>query len=231
MNRILCIDETSIISENLSKWLSADNIIIDLCADADCLERITRSSYNMIIVNASTDIDWIFTLRSIRQKSFIPIIVLAEKHNTVDMVTALRSGADEYISLSTDILEISLRVKSLLRRCNEYFQNINRQTNQSMTFNNLRISVSERTVWKNDVEVDLTKTEFELLYFLARHKGQTLSREQLCENVWSDEYVVDDKSIISHIYRLRTKIEDKPSEPEYILTVRGDGYKFNSNTK
>lgn len=151
-----------------------------------------------------------------------------EERNLADAVTAFRIGADDYIVRSTEMLGITLHIEAMIRR---YIMLCDSESKRgrNMIFNNLKIDEINRTAWKNNKELELMKTEFELLHFMARHKGQILSREQLCEGLWSNEYIVDDKSIITHIHRLRMKIEDNPSDPQYILTVRGNGYRFNDN--
>ena len=229
MNTILCIDKNSALSERLSIYLTQNNIATDFHnAIEDCMSCIIRGSYNLVLINMDYYAEWISIVATIRRKSTIPIVLTEKKHNIANAVTAFRIGADDYIVESTDILEIALRLESLVRRYTEYARENDSISECTMVFKNLRIDKLNHTVWKNDRELELTKTEFELLYFFVRHKGQVISREQLCESIWRDEYVADDKSIISHIHRLRMKIEDKPSEPQYILTVRGIGYKFNA---
>ena len=110
----------------------------------------------------------------------------------------------------------------MIRRYIQYSCNIEIE-NEIIRFQNLIIDVSRRQVLKDDKEISLTKTEFNLLYYFAKHNGQTLTKEQIYMNVWNGEYVVDDRNIITHIQRLRQKIEDNS---EYIHTIRGVGYRF-----
>ena len=231
INKVLWLDKNRHLTDQVLSYISDDNIIIDFCLNIeDTVLGINNHSYRLIILNQSHCKNWDFTITSIRQKSKVPIIVLSEKRNTADMITALNIGADDYIvTAESNALEISLRIKAILRRAYEYAECVDLSHNRLMNFGNLEINSENRSVIKRGKEIELTKTEFDLLSFMAQHKGQVLSREQLCTSVWSDEFVSDDRIIITHIHRLRTKIEDNLSDPEYILTVRGDGYKFAGN--
>lgn len=223
------MDKNAAFIDKLTACLLQDNIRADFYERIeDCIGYKKSSLYSLILINIECCKEWIFEISNICRHSNVPIVLLSEKRNVADVVTAFRLGADDYILNSTDTIEIALRIQAVLRRYTVCSQE-NNSDKKLLSFKDIQIDVSKHTVLKNNVEIQLTKTEFELLHFLAIHKEQILSREQLCEGVWSNEFVADDRSIISHIHRLRIKIEDNPAEPEHILTVRGIGYKFVSH--
>jgi two-component system alkaline phosphatase synthesis response regulator PhoP len=160
-------------------------------------------------------------LRRVRQDSEVYVLMLTAKADETDKVVGLNVGADDYMTKPFSPRELVARVKAILRRGRG-----DPARESVMTFRQLRIDGSARRVWKRDAEIELTAIEFGLLVALAQHRGQVLSREQLIEHVWGYDYFGDERVADVHIGRIRKKLEDDPSNPTLIVTVRGAGYRF-----
>lgn len=165
--------------------------------------------------------------KKIREKSNTPIIMLTAKAEEVDKVLGLELGADDYVTKPFGIRELIARVKANLRR------NIGELSSQNsgdniLKFGEMEIFPDRWTVCKKGTEITLTLREYELLKFLAINKPQVFSRESLLEKVWGYEYYGDVRTVDVTVRRLREKIENEPSKPDYILTKRGVGYYFES---
>ena len=161
--------------------------------------------------------------REIRRDNDLPIVFLTAKTDTVDVVVGLESGGDDYITKPFAHRELIARVRALLRR----FRSSGRP--ERLTVGALAIDPAGGTVRKGDEPVPLTKTEFNLLRCLAESPNQVLSRETLLERVWGYDYLGDSRLVDVHVRRLRAKIEDDPSEPTVVVTVRGLGYKLTTD--
>lgn len=223
MYKILCIDKNSVFSERMSTSLSFENTSIDYYSDINkCINYIESGFYSLLLICIDTIIEWQQLIITTRQISHIPIAIISDKETPCNEITAFNIGADDFIVKPFEPLVIASRLRALIRRYVQY-SSIAETEAEIIRFPDLIIDVSRRQVVKDNKEILLTKTEFNLLYYFARHNGQTLTKEQIYMNVWNGEYVVDDRNIITHIQRLRHKIEDNS---EYIHTIRGVGYRF-----
>jgi DNA-binding response OmpR family regulator len=159
--------------------------------------------------------------RELRKVSSVPIIMVTALTDTTHVVAGLEAGADDYVTKPFEPKELAARIRALLRRA--------RATDGgpvSLVFGDLEILPEAGEVRSRGEEVHLTRTEFLLLCELAANAGKVLSREQLLERVWSYDYFGDGRLVDVHVRRLRTKVEQDPSEPRHVLTVRGLGYKL-----
>lgn len=160
--------------------------------------------------------------RKVREKSQIPIIMLTARVEEVDKVLGLELGADDYVTKPFSNRELMARIKANLRRTD-----IPSVQNESVqTFGELVIDSGKYEVRRNGEVIELTHREFELIKFLATQSSQVFSREALLEKVWGYEYFGDVRTVDVTIRRLRSKIEDNPESPKYVLTKRGVGYYF-----
>ena len=179
MNKILFIDNNRILSDKLSPYLSADNIIIEQSDSiTDSMSRILSDSYYLIIVHISVCQEWISAVVNIRDNSNIPILILADVLNTVDAITAFHIGVDDFIVRPYDVLIFSLRIQAIMRRYIIYSEPQELKAD-ILNFKGLTIDAVQRVVYKKDVLLQLTKTEFDLLYLLASHRGQTFTRDMI----------------------------------------------------
>ena len=162
--------------------------------------------------------------RMVREKSHIPIIMLTARAEEVDKVFGLELGADDYVTKPFSFRELMARVKANIRR-NEaggpYVDDA-----EMMRFGELAINLKKVEISKRNEIIDLTFREFELVKFLATHKGQVFTREELLEKVWDYEYFGDLRTVDVTVRRLRSKLEDVPESPRYIMTRRSVGYYF-----
>ena len=226
MNKILFIDNNKILSDKLSPYLLADKIIIEQSDSIlNSMSHILNGSYCLILINISACQEWISAAVNIRISSTVPILVLADTLNKVDAITAFRIGVDDFVVRPCDMLIFSLRIQAIMRRYIIYSEP-QEPKEDILTFKGLTIDAIQRIVYKKDVLLQLTKTEFDLLYLLASHRGQIFTRDMIYNHLWNGEYMQDDRTITSHIQRIRKKIEDTPERPYYIQTVWNVGYRF-----
>lgn len=152
--------------------------------------------------------------------------MLTAKDHEVDKILGLSIGADDYITKPFSIHEVVARVKALIRRFLVLGSNINVQEKTTLAFKGLTINLNTYTVHTNKEEISLTGKELELLKFFTSNPGQVFTKTQLFRNIWDDNYIEDDNTVMVHIRKLRKKIETDPSNPKFIQTVWGIGYKF-----
>lgn len=172
------------------------------------------------------DMDGFHVLRKIREMSNVPVLMLTAKSDEDDKVSGLRLGADDYLTKPFSINELMARVNSLIRRYTT-LNSVAGMDTEIMRFSGMEIDRTNRVVSIQNVPVELTSKEFDLLSFLASNKGRVFTKKQIYTQVWEEDYAFDDSNIMSFISKLRKKIETDPEHPFYILTVRGVGYRFN----
>jgi phosphate regulon transcriptional regulator PhoB len=162
-------------------------------------------------------------LRQDTSTALIPIIMLTAKGDEIDKILGLEVGADDYITKPFSVKELLARVKALLRRAD-----VRKAPDKAETFEfkGLRIDLRSYDVTVNGRHVNLSPTEFKLLRFLSQNPGRVYSRDQILDQVWGDESFVEPRTVDVHVRRLRAQIEPDENSPNYIVTVRGVGYKF-----
>ena len=147
------------------------------------------------------------------------------KDQEEDKVAGLQNGADDYLTKPFGLAELTARVNSLVRRYTKF--NPRHEENQRLLFQDMTIDPSAHSVEVQGKLVSLTAREFDILLFLAQHKGRIFTKQQIYQNIWKEPYYQDDGNIMSIISKLRKKIEPDPEHPFYVLTVYGVGYRFN----
>ncbi len=159
--------------------------------------------------------------RRIRSRSSLPIIMLTAREDEVDKVVGLELGADDYLTKPFSPRELVARVKAVLRRSRPASE-----SQEVLHAGDLVIDASRRKVMQGEEEIDLTPREFDLLYTLALNRGIVMSRERLLERVWGYDYFGDTRTVDVHIRHMREKLGEDSSNPRYVETVWGVGYKF-----
>ena len=183
---------------------------------------------DLIILDISMpEMDGIEVCKEVRKTQSTPIIMLTAKVEEIDRVLGLELGADDYITKPFSIREFVARVKAVFRRAKMDREKIESNSNSELNFENLRIIIDQRKVIQNDVKIDLSPKEFELLVLMASNPGKNYSRSNLLSLIWGYDFEGYEHTVNSHINRLRAKIEPEMADPTYIITSWGVGYKFN----
>ena len=223
--KILVVDDEKQISEVVKFNLKKEGYhVIQAFDGEEGLELAFNENPDLIILDIMMPkMDGLEVSRKIRQKSQVPIIMLTARAEEVDKVMGLEF-ADDYVTKPFGMRELMARVKANLRRI--IIAEIESVPENILVFSELEIDTNRYEVRKRNQPVELTHREFELIHFLAIQKSQIVTRETLLEKVWGYEYFGDVRTVDVTIRRLRTKIEDNPDKPKYILTKRGIGYYF-----
>src|SRR6202171_2328080 len=171
--------------------------------------------------------DGLAVCRELREKANpLPILMLTAKDDVVDKVLGLEMGADDYITKPFSLRELEARIKTVLRRTRNTSEQGGLKNEAPITRGKLRIDTGKREVTIGDRQVELTPKEFDLLKLFASNPGRVFPRKYLLEKIWDYSYEGYDRTIDSHINRLRAKVEENPDNPQLVLTVWGIGYKF-----
>ena len=231
MKRLLVVEDDPDIAKLLTMHLRDLGCEVTVAGDGNKgLTYLLNRRYDMVILDLMLPgIDGLEICKRLREQTdYTPILMLTAKSAELDRVLGLEMGADDYLTKPFSIRELIARVKAILRRVNslrdEEPQNLSRQG--TLQCGDLRIETNKRKVTLNNQVIDLTAKEFDLLWHFAQHPGQVFTRNQLLDLVWGYGHDGYEHTVNSHINRLRAKIESDPSNPVYILTVWGVGYKF-----
>ncbi|CCF12384.1 response regulator [Brevibacillus laterosporus GI-9] len=226
--RVLIVDDEKEIRDLLRKYLERELYQVDVAVNGEeALKMFEKKKYNLLILDVMMPkIDGIEVCRRLRNKTNIPILMLTAKDHEIDKILGLSMGADDYITKPFSINEVVARVKAIMRRFLILGSDDRSHENTLLTFKGITIDLKKYTVHLAGEMISLTAKEFELLKFFASHPEQVFTKTQLFRQVWNSEYVEDDNTVMVHIRKLRMKIEANPSEPKYIQTVWGIGYKF-----
>lgn len=194
----------------------------------DALAELPRLSVDLMLVDLMLgEMDGFSFVREVRQRSDVPIIVVSARADTHDIVAALESGADDYVTKPFQVKEVSARLRALRRRPPAMTRSAESESVVlDGTDGPLVLEWSAGIVRRGEEEIHLTTTEFRLLCELNQPSGRVLSRQVLLDRVWERDYFGDERIVDVHIRRLRTKIEREPGSPRLLVTVRGLGYRF-----
>lgn len=225
MTRVLIVEDESSFSEALSFLLSKEGFDVSIAETGRAaLEIFKAETFDLILLDLMIpEVSGIEVCRTIRTTSSVPIIMLTAKDSEIDKVVGLELGADDYVTKPYSSRELVARIKAVLRR-----GAVDELPKESgiLSVGNIRMDIERHSVTVNGSPVALPLKEFELLEFLMRNEGRVLTRSQLIDRVWGDDYYGDTKTLDVHVKRLRSKIEVDPANPIFIQTIRGLGYKF-----
>jgi DNA-binding response OmpR family regulator len=223
---ILLVDDEDSIQKLLTYPLEREGYRVLQARDGEeALTRFASERIDLVVLDIMLPkLDGLEVCKRLRAESEVPIIMLTARDDELDKVLGLELGADDYITKPFSIREFRSRVRALLRRAS-----VARQADEGddvITAEGLTIDLSRRVVEVGGERVQLTYVEFELLRILASHPGRVYSRRMLLEALWGGADYREPRTIDVHVRHLREKLERDPAEPEYILTVRGVGYRF-----
>ncbi len=224
--KILLVEDEASLSEPLAYLLGKEGFEV-VVADTGvaAVEMFTRSGADLILLDLMLPgISGTEVCRQIRATSAVPIIMLTAKDTEVDKVVGLELGADDYVTKPYSARELVARIRAVLRRQGGLDDNYGEDA--QLVAGPVKMDVDRHIVTVNGETVPLPLKEFELLEYLIRNSGRVLTRAQLIDRVWGNDYFGDTKTLDVHVKRLRAKVEVDPANPVFIQTVRGLGYKF-----
>ncbi|CRK81002.1 DNA-binding response regulator [Neobacillus massiliamazoniensis] len=226
MKRILIIEDDKSIAELERDYLEIDGFSVEIALNGtDGLNKALKEEVELVLLDLMLPgIDGFQICKAIRSEKDIPVLMVSAKKEDIDKIRGLGLGADDYIVKPFSPSELVARVKSHIAR---YERLINKEPqNESIMVRGLRIDKVSRRVFVNNHEVTFTAKEFDVLTFLAQHPNHVFNKEQLFERLWGFDSFGDISTVTVHIRKIREKIEADPSNPQYIETVWGAGYRF-----
>ena len=224
MTRVLVVEDEESFSEALSYMLRREGFEVAVAATGpDALSEFDRSGADLVLLDLMLPgLSGTEVCRTLRQRSSVPVIMLTARDSEIVKVVGLELGADDYVTKPFSSRELVARIRAVLRRRSEPEELVP----ATLSAGPVRMDVDRHVVTVNGGQVPLPLKEFDLLELLLRNAGRVLTRGQLIDRVWGADYVGDTKTLDVHVKRLRAKIEPDPSNPRFLVTVRGLGYKF-----
>jgi len=225
MKNILLIEDEPSMRLGLIKNLEFEGYNVEFAEDGKIgLEKAIKNNYDLIILDIMLpEISGFEICKKIRgQNKIVPIIMLTAKGEEIDKVLGLELGADDYITKPFSLRELLARIKVLFRR----FENTNVEFDQVVKIGNLEINFQSCEGYVNNSAVDMTHKEIEVLKYLYKRKNNTVSRDELLDNVWGKNEIITPRTIDNFILKLRQKIEINSAHPKFIITVQKVGYKL-----
>ena len=225
--KILLVEDDIEISTMLKNFLITENfeVITALDGESAC-EKFFSDNFSLVLLDLMIPkMNGIEVMSKIREHNTVPIIIISAKDTDSDKTLGLGLGADDYITKPFSVTEVLARIKANIRRSTQYAMGTSMEQ-PVITQGVLSMNLNDYSVKKNGKEIELTAKEFEILKLLLQNPKKVYTTEQIYSLVWNDAYLGDENAVNVHISRLRTKIEDNPRDPQYIITVWGIGYKL-----
>jgi DNA-binding response OmpR family regulator len=225
MATVLVVDDEPIVREVVVRYLAREGHRTLEAADGDAArDVIEQSNPDLVVLDVMLPgTDGLELCRWIRGRSELPVIMLTARGEEADRIVGLELGADDYVTKPFSPRELAARVRSVLRRSTAVTP-----AAKALEFGDLRLESETREARKSGAPIRLTAKEFDLLWFLASHPRRVFSRDQLMASVWGYNAALDTGTVTVHVRRVREKIEDDPSQPRYLETVWGIGYRLAS---
>ncbi|WP_317929041.1 response regulator transcription factor [Halioxenophilus sp. WMMB6] len=228
--RILVVEDEQDIANLIKLHLHSDTCQVETAFDGlEGLKKAVAETWDLIILDLQLPrLDGLEICRQIRANyNYVPILMLTSRDTELDRVLGLELGADDYLTKPFSILELSARVKALLRRVSMMGE-LSQESSDILVRNDLILDRTRRTVTVAGKMVELTAKEFDLLWFFASHPGRAFTRLELLQEVWGYGHEGYEHTVNSHINRLRAKIEPDPANPTFVHTLWGVGYRFDT---
>lgn len=224
MKRLLLIEDEPGLVLTLRDRLTREGYAIETSSDGESgLERAAREPFDLVLLDVMLPrLNGFDVLRELRKRGAeMPVIMLTAKSQVVDKVVGLKLGADDYVTKPFEMVELLARIEAKLRRTPTVAH-----PSEGYQFDAVRVDFRRAEVTKDGAPLDLSAREFQLLKYFIEHRGATLTREELLNEVWGYNSMPSTRTVDVHVAWLRQKIEPNPRHPQYILTVHGMGYKF-----
>ncbi|SEA23328.1 two-component system, OmpR family, response regulator RegX3 [Bowdeniella nasicola] len=225
MTRILVVEDEGSYREPLAYSLTRDGYDVVAVEDGIAALDAFTDDFDVILLDLMLPgLSGTEVCREIRKTSNVPVIMLTAKDSEIDKVVGLEIGADDYVTKPYSYRELLARISAVLRRSEHSSEHVNHE--EVLEVGRVRLSVDRHEVEVDGQLIDMPLREFELLEFLMRNSDRVLTRGQLLDRIWGEDYVGDTKTLDVHIKRIRGRIEEDPAAPRMIRTVRGLGYKM-----
>lgn len=231
MTKILVVDDEEDIVDLISYNLAKDGFTTIKAYDGEAALRLVKlQKPDLLILDLMlprlSGIDVCKTIRKNHDSINLPIIMVTAKDDEIDKIIGLEIGADDYITKPFSVKELVARVRAVLRRQR---QGNKPRLEDEFSYRGLKINYAAYEVTVDGKKIILSPTEIKLLFFFTQHPGRVYTREQILDHVWGDNTFITPRAVDVHIRRLRSQIEKDVNDPQYIITVRGVGYKFNDS--
>jgi DNA-binding response OmpR family regulator len=228
---ILLVEDEDVLRETIAYNLKRDGHAVRAVDDGEAaLSAMDDATPDLVILDIMLPtIDGFEVCRQIRKTSSVPILILTARDDEIDRVVGLEIGADDYLTKPFSMRELMARVKALLRRrelLESELASGQQPTSVIIEAGDLVIDIGAHRVTVSGSEINLKPREWDLLVFLARHRGQVCTSGQILQNVWGEDFFGDSRTVAVHIHGLREKLESEPGAQRLIETVRGVGYRF-----
>jgi two-component system, OmpR family, alkaline phosphatase synthesis response regulator PhoP len=224
MQRLLLVEDEPGLVLTLTDRLTREGYVVDTAVDGErALERATAEAFDLLLLDVMLPrLGGFDVLRELRKRNIdTPVIMLTARSQVVDKVVGFKLGADDYVTKPFEMIELLARIEAKLRRTVAA-----PHPAEGHQFGDVRVDFRRAEVTKAGAPLDLSAREFQLLRYFVEHRGATLSREELLNEVWGYNAMPSTRTVDVHVAWLRQKVEPNPRHPQYILTVHGMGYKF-----
>ncbi len=222
--KILIVDDDTATVEILTLYLSKEGFSVDSVQNGkEALQKISEAEYDLILLDIMMPkLDGLKTIKIIRENHLTPIIFISAKDTTSDRIQGFLLGCDDYIVKPFDLMELKLRIEAILKR-----SAVHETLNESVIrIGDLMIDPLEHTVHVKGDVIAFTAKEFEILYLLASNSGRVFSVSEIYERIWQEQFMDNDRSVLTHIGNIREKLNDSIKMSKYIKTIWGVGYKI-----
>ncbi|MFN8049908.1 MAG: response regulator transcription factor [Acidimicrobiales bacterium] len=221
MPRLLLVEDDSAIAQPLARALTREDFeVVHMDRGNDAIAAALGGGFDLVVLDLTLpDVDGLEVCRRIRaHDSTLPIIMLTARSDELDLVVGFDAGADDYMAKPFSMAELTARVRARLR--------LTRRAEGALETHGIRLEPDAHRAWHGDEELKLTPKEFELLTLLMSDAGRVVTRQRILAEVWNDDFYATSRSLDVHVSALRRKLGDPPDHPRYVTTVRGVGFRF-----
>ncbi|KOR89207.1 response regulator transcription factor [Paenibacillus solani] len=226
--RILLVEDDRDISQLIESHLKQENYEVLIALDGEEAESfIDQEEFDLVLLDLMLPkVNGMEVLKRIREKSVVPVLIISAKGSDLDKALGLGFGADDYLSKPFSMIELTARVQAAIRRATQYVRTESQPTGDRIQFHDLNLDLSTFSAQVRGQNVPLTSKEFHILKLFLTNQSRVFTKEQIYQFVWQEDYYGNENVINVHIRRLREKIEEDPSNPQFIRTIWGIGYKL-----